>query len=293
MKISGENYIMRIYDLEWINSNFPELDRVETLTSGGQKEVFKGYHKKYGAVVLKIIKPSDDEYERTIREIKAAKIIDSDHVPKVYKTNITETKPLPIWLLEQYIPGKTLRQFLHEGKKFSLAEIVKFLDTLLQISVAAEKKKIVHRDIKPENIILDNLGRYWLIDFGIARHLELSSLTSTNRDFGLFTVGYAAPEQFRNIKKEISIRADLFSIGIVAVELITGKNPFIEKARNALDVLRNTETFVLPTLTLEGDPQYELAAFIKVLGDKRLSRRPSSAKEAHEILESVKPTLLI
>jgi serine/threonine protein kinase len=283
---------MKIYDLEWINSNFPGLDQVETLNSGGQKEVFKGYHKKYGEVVLKIIKPSDDEYQRTIREIKAAEIIESDHVPKIYQSNLSEAKPAPIWLLEQYIPGKTLRQFLQEGKNFSLTEIVKFLDTLLKISIEAEKKKIVHRDIKPENIILDNIGRYWLIDFGIARHLELSSLTSTSRGFGLFTVGYAAPEQFRNIKKEISIRADLFSIGIVAIELATGKNPFIEKSRNALDVLRNTETFVLPTLTIKGDSQYELAAFIKVLGDKRLSRRPSSAKEAYEIFESIKPTLI-
>jgi hypothetical protein len=74
--------------------------------------------------------------------------------------------------------------------------------------------------------------------------------------------------------------------------LATGKNPFIEKSRNALDVLRNTETFVLPTLTIKGDSQYELAAFIKVLGDKRLSRRPSSAKEAYEIFESIKPTLI-
>lgn len=284
---------MLIYNLEWIKSNFPKLERVEILSSGGQKEVFKGYHKKYGDIVLKVIKPSDDEYERTIREIKAAKIIDSDHVPKVYDTNIADSKPSPIWLLEQYIPGKTLRQLLHEGKKFSLSEIVRFLETMLKIAIEAEKKKIVHRDIKPENIILDDSSRYWLIDFGIARHLELSSITSSSRDFGLFTVGYAAPEQFRNIKKEISIRSDLFSIGIVAIELITGKNPFIEKSRNPLDILRNTETVILPTLKLEGDPQYELAAFLKVLGDKRISRRPSSAREAYEILASIKQTLLI
>ncbi|HLP46438.1 MAG TPA: serine/threonine-protein kinase [Candidatus Kapabacteria bacterium] len=283
---------MQSYDLNWINSNFPELDRVEILFSGGQKDVFKGYHKQYGAVVLKIIKPSDDQYERTIREIKAANIMESNHVPKVYKTNISDDNHVPIWLLEQYVPGKTLRQLLHEGKKFLLAEIVNFLETLLSISMEAEKKKIVHRDIKPENIILDNIGKYWLIDFGIARHLELSSLTSSSRDFGLFSVGYSAPEQFRNIKKEISIRADIFSIGIVAIEMITGKNPFREKAHSVLDILRNTETFVLPTLKLEGDTQYELAAFIKVLGDKRLSRRPSSAKEAYEMLESVKPTLI-
>lgn len=284
---------MKKYDSDWIKSNFPYMERIKTLSSGGQKDVFKAYHKEYGNVALKVIKPADDEFERTIREIKAAEIIDCKNVPKVYKTNIDQTEPSPIWIIEQYIPGKTLRELLKAGEKFSITDIAAFLDTLLKITVEAEKKKIVHRDIKPENIILDDNGEYWLIDFGIARHLELSSLTSTNRHFGLFTVGYAAPEQFKNIKKDISIRADLFSIGVVAIELLTGENPFIGNARNPLEVLRNTETFILPTLTIEGDTQYELAAFIRVLSDRRLSRRPSTAKEAYEIFNSIKSTLIL
>jgi serine/threonine-protein kinase len=284
---------MKRYDSNWIKSKFPELGKIQTLSSGGQKEVFRCHHQEYGDVVIKIIKPSEDEFERTLREIKVAEIIKSSNVPRIYKTNIEETQSPPIWIIEEYISGKTLRELLKEGKKFSLSEVVDFLDTLLKISIEAEKHRIVHRDIKPDNIILDNKGKYWLIDFGIARHLELNSLTSTNRGLGLFTVGYAAPEQFRNIKRDISIRADLFSIGVVAMELFTGKNPFIENARSILEVLRNTETYILPTLTIEGDTQYELAAFINVLGDKRLSRRPSSAKEAYEIFISVKPTLIL
>jgi serine/threonine-protein kinase len=284
---------MKSLNSDWVRKNFPGLESIETLSFGGQKEVFKGSHQDYGDVVIKIIKPSEDEYERTLREISAVEIIESENVPTVYKTNLEQSQPSPIWIIEQCIPGKTLRALLKEGKRFSLTEIVEFLETLLKISTEAERKRIVHRDIKPENIILDDSGKYWLIDFGIARHLDLNSLTSTNRGLGLFTVGYAAPEQFRNIKKEISIRADLFSIGIVAMELLTGKNPFIENARNILEVLRNTETFVLPTLKIDGDAQYQLAAFIRVLGDKRLSRRPSTAKEAYEIFRSVKPTLVL
>lgn len=284
---------MNAVDLEWIKDNFPELAQIETLSSGGQKDVFRCCHREYGDIALKIIKPSVDEYERTVREIKAAAIIKSENVPRVYKTNIEQSNPSPIWIMEQYICGKTLRELLRGGKQFSLPEVVAFLETLLKISLEAEKKKIVHRDIKPENIMLDRDGIYWLIDFGIARHLELSSLTSTNRGLGLFTVGYAAPEQFRNYKKDISVRADLFSIGVVAMELLTGRNPFIENARNILEVLRNTETLVLPTLSIKGDTQYELAAFIKVLADKRLSRRPATAKEAFEIFNSIKSTLVL
>jgi serine/threonine-protein kinase len=282
---------MNDYDLKWIKKNFSGLDRIENLSSGGQKEVFKAFHEKYGEIALKIIKPSDDEFERTVREIKAAEIINHPNVPKIYEINLNLSDPNPIWIMEQYISGRTLRVLLESGKKFSLQDVVTFLDTLLEISVQVEKKHIVHRDIKPENIMVDDQGKYWLIDFGIARHLELSSLTNTSRGLGLFTAGYAAPEQFRNIKRSISIKADLFSIGIVAMELITGRNPFVENAQNILDVLRNTETLVLSLPTIEGDTQYELAAFLRVLGDKRLSRRPSNAKEAYDIFNSIKPTL--
>ncbi len=281
------------YDSSWIKSKFPESEKIRHLSSGGQKEVFRCHHQKYGDVVIKIIKPSEDEFERTLREIKVAEIIKSNNVPGIFKTNIEETQSPPIWIIEEYISGKTLRELLKEGKKFSLSEVVDFIDTLLKISIETEKHRIVHRDIKPDNIILDTKGKYWLLDFGIARHLELNSLTSTNQGLGLFTVGYAAPEQFRNIKRDISVRADLFSIGVVAMELFTGKNPFVKNARSIIDVLHNTETYILPTLTIKGDTQYELAAFINVLGDKRLSRRPSSAKEAYEIFVSVKPTLIL
>lgn len=61
---------------------------------------------------------------------------------------------------------------------------------------------LVHRDIKPLNIILDNKGKFWLLDFGIAKHLDLVSITPTNNPFGPFTLGYASSEQFRNFKKD-------------------------------------------------------------------------------------------
>jgi serine/threonine-protein kinase len=80
--------------------------------------------------------------------------------------------------------------------------------------VAAEAVSIVHRDVKPANIIVDPQGEFWLIDFGVARHLDLDSLTATAAPGGCGTIGYAPAEQCRNDKPDIDARADLFALGV-------------------------------------------------------------------------------
>ena len=78
-----------------------------------------------------------------------------------------------------------------------------------------EKEGIVHRDIKPENIMVCRDGTFKPLDFGIARHLAKTSITSTEAPFGPHTAGYAAPEPFRNLKKEVDIRADLSLLSVL------------------------------------------------------------------------------
>jgi serine/threonine protein kinase len=121
---------------------------------------------------------------------------------------------------------------------------------VLEALERAETVQIVHRDVKPDNIMCDGEGNFWLLDFGIARHLELSSLTPTASPFGKMTLGYAPPEQCRNVKGDIDSRADLFALGVTLHECATGRNGFFEPpacdqrmAGMACDVLP-----VLPTL---------------------------------------------
>lgn len=271
---------------------FDQLSSISPLQTGGQKEVFTADHPQYGQVVYKKISPSNDSLERTKREVRAASLISSPFVPKILEHNCDEDSPAFLWLLEEYVPGQSLRRVLETGRTFSISEIVRFLETMLQITIESEQKNIVHRDIKPDNIILDPQGNFWLLDFGIARHLDLESITETNRPYGVFTVGYASSEQFRNMKKDIDIRSDLFSIGVVAYEMIKGENFYITGSDNdILKVLRKLENSSLPPLRIPGDTQYQLSTFIKLLGDHRRTRRPKTAVEAYSIFQSLLDTL--
>lgn len=245
--------------------------------------------------VLKLIEPASDSLERVKREIRASTIIGHDNIPRILSSNVDNIsdKNDAVWIIEEYINGKSLREVLDSGKTFLINDIVLFIDTILSILEKSEEKKIIHRDIKPENILQDIYGKFWLIDFGIARHLDLKSLTDTNSPFGPCTVGYSASEQFRNRKHDIDIRADLFSVGVVVAEMLSGYNPYTKDADNILRVIHNIEMKPLPLLRINGDTRFLLAQFIRTLGDNRTSRRPSSAREAIELFNIIKPTLAI
>lgn len=271
------------------------LKLLDPIGKGGQKQVYKAIDQdKDNIVVFKVIKPNL-EIERVKREIRAVKIINHKHIPKIYSTNAENIKKSEdiVWIIEEFIEGESLRDALKRKRSFGLGDIVLFIDTMLSILEKSEASNIIHRDIKPENIIIDTQNKYWLIDFGIARHLELESLTESNSPFGPCTIGYSAAEQFRNRKKEIDIRADLFSLGVVVAEIIIGYNPYLRDAKDVLQIIKNIENQPLPLLRIEGDSQFLLARFIKTLGDNRISRRPRTAKEAKQLFNIVKDTLKI
>jgi serine/threonine-protein kinase len=297
MNISGENY-MEIEDKKLIDTVFSHLNNNYKLLGeigrGGQKKVYKISNKTGEIQVLKLFFTSNDTFERVKREIRASKIIGHPNVPRILMSNIEDNVMNNcIWIIEEFINGHSLREIFISKKKFTIKDVVDFLDTMLSILKNSEKNNIIHRDIKPENILFDINHRYWLIDFGIARHLDLISLTDTNAPFGPCTLGYSASEQFRNRKHDIDIRADLFSLGVVSAEMILGYNPYTKNADDILTIIRNVERLPLPMLQIEGDTRYLLAQFIKTMGDNRTSRRPSSAHEASELFNIVKSTLSI
>lgn len=237
--------------------------------------------------------PSGNTMERVKREIRATSLIDHPNVPKILYTNVDNTidsKEI-MWVIEEFIEGDSLRTLLTNGKTFIINEIIVFFETMLSILLKAEKLSIVHRDIKPENIIVGKDNKFWLIDFGISRHLDLESITATESPVGPHTLGYSASEQFRNRKKDIDIRADLFSLGVVAAEMIIGQNPYWEGTRDLLQLIKKIEQQPLPILRIEGDSQYFLARFIKTLGDNRASRRPVNIDSAIRIFNLVKESL--
>jgi serine/threonine-protein kinase len=123
-------------------------------------------------------------------------------------------------------------------------------------------------------------GKIWILDFGIVRLLKLVSATHSHQRFGLFTPGYGAPEQVRNLKPKIDIRADLFSIGVVLYESLNGSNPYVAGKSNALQIIQDVCNRDLPRLSIEGRVGPRFSEFLGALTARFPSRRPSTASEA-------------
>ena len=268
-----------------------EFEKIELMARGGQKIVFDGVHNSYGETVIKLYFQLNDP--RSLREIQIERDLNLSMVPKIYETGTIEYEGTEtLYIIEQKVKGTELRKVLESGKRFSLEEAVTFLEQGLEFIACIENKGIVHRDIKPENIIRADDGRIFFLDFGIARILGADSLTRTGAMMGPHTPGYAAPEQFNNLKREIDSRADIFSLGIVTYECITGKNPFREGSINALEVLQKTETITPVQYSIKGDTQSQFMALLGAMMGKYPSRRPRTAKQAIDWLKVAKKTFV-
>jgi len=248
--------------------------------------VFSAQHASDGDVVLKLIHPSQDP-EGVRREILAVQQIATSRVPRVLAIGTVHT-PIGscIWIREQRIMGVTLRERLQQGP-LSIPELFNFGTKVLEALSDAERANIVHRDVKPENIMVDTAGNYWLLDFGISRHLTMSPITPVAHSFGKFTVGYAPPEQFRNIQNEIDARADLFAYGVTFYECATGRHPFRDGAENELEVLRRVENDTVPRLLLPCADSSSLADLISALTQRRRDHRPATVADARSWFQDI------
>jgi serine/threonine-protein kinase len=273
-------------DLKWLKQQFPELTNLRPLNSGGQKHVFAAEHPTDGAVVLKIIHPHQD-LEATRREVLAVRQLSGQRVPQILEAALLTT-PLGecVWFREHRIDGRTVRGLVSSGPLGKILLLKLGLQTL-EVLVAAEKLRIVHRDIKPDNLICDPRQNFWLIDFGLARHLDLSSLTASAAFYGKFTAGYAPPEQFRNQKQDIDVRCDLFGLGVTLYEGATGVNPYTDGARDANEVIRRVMGPPMPRLQLGFASAPEFANLVSALTQPRRDHRPTTANEAYDWMKSI------
>lgn len=258
------------------------------ITRGGQKAVFRATHPQYGAIVVKLFFKND---LRSQREIDISGNIAFDCVPAIFESgHILYENSETLYVIEQRISGEELRKRIERNDFFTLCEAVDFLEQGLVFIQQLEELNIVHRDIKPENIIVTSDAKVYFLDFGIARILGIPSLTKTEAILGPHTPGYAAPEQFNNLKKDIDSRADLFSLGVVVYECISGKNPFSEGARSHFEILQRTETITPVSFKIQGDLQQQFMGLLSSLMGKFPSRRPKNATQALRWLDAAKPT---
>jgi len=141
--------------------------------------------------------------------------------------------------------------------------------------------------VKPDNAICDGCVEFWLLDFGIARHLQLQSQTASGLPFGKMTLGYAPPEQCRNMKGEIDSRSDLFALGITLYECATGQHPFRHPPANDLEVLRRVESLPLVPLNFSFPAGRDFWDLLDTMTKKRRDHRPRSAREAFDWMQDI------
>lgn len=273
-------------EIRWVADAFPSLRDIEAIQGGGQKFIYRAAHPIDGDVVLKFFKPGTDT-DTVQREIMAVQRVSSPRVPKIFETGSLST---PVgecaWLREQRIAGESLRSRLQRGP-LNTQELLRLAHQMATTLRDAEQASIVHRDVKPDNIMLDHAGNFWLLDFGIARHLTMTSLTADTLIFGKFTPGYAPPEQTRNQKPLIDSRADMFALGVTLVEAATGVHPFWNGASDALVALTRAEKDPIPRQMWPVQKADLLADLLDAMTKKRRDQRCKDMQEVLNWLEDV------
>jgi serine/threonine protein kinase len=274
--------------LEDIAARFPELEVLALVGEGGMGAVYKARQANIDRLVaLKVLAfdPIDHPSfaERFRREARVLARLDHPNVVKLF--DFGERDGL-FFLLLEFVDGTNLRALLREG----LLEPRQALAIVPQICEAlqfAHDEGVVHRDIKPENVLIDAKGRVKIADFGLAKlvHADLrdASLTEVGQVMG--TPAYMAPEQLRG-DAGVDHRADIFSLGVVFYEMLTGNLPRgnFELPSKTIRVDVKLDEIVLKALELTPELRYQHAIEVKTdvegVGGRTAGRRPEAAARA-------------
>ena len=262
-----------------LSEKFPQLEIIELVGSGGMGAVYKARQKELDRIAaLKILPPGighDAAFaDRFAREAKALARLNHSNVVTLYEFGRADGL---FFFLMEFVDGVNLRQLLKVGRlsgREALAIVPQICDALQY----AHDQGIVHRDIKPENILLDRQGRVKVADFGLARLMELkaeasasgrgeaipasASITETGKVMG--TPHYMAPEQTEN-STEVDHRADIYSLGVVFYEMLTGELPQgkLTPPSRKVQVDVRLDEVVLHALEKEPQRRYQQASQVK------------------------------
>jgi eukaryotic-like serine/threonine-protein kinase len=257
------------------------------LGSGAMGTVYRAKHKTSGErVAIKLMSPalgtSEAALARFVREVAILKQLDHPNIVR-YKGSGRYHKN-PFYIME-YVDGESLDQILNRRKRIAWEELIDLGTHLCAALQHAHEKGIIHRDLKPSNLMILKDGTVKLTDFGIAKDTDVTALTAANSTVG--TAAYMSPEQCRGVR-DISHKTDLYSMGIMFYELLTGRKPFVGETPMEVFLLHANKTdFKRPQEILLDLPIW-LDTLVMQLLEKDPNKRPLNAKAVADSLRLIK-----
>ena len=256
---------------------------IEELGRGGMGVVYKAEDTKLRrTVALKFLPPEfihiPDVHERFTREAQAAAALDHPNICTVYEFDQADETS---FISMAYIEGQSLRKKI-ESRPLELEEALKIATQAAEGLQEAHKKGVVHRDIKSANIMVTERGQVKIMDFGLARITESSLVTQEGMTIG--TVTYMSPEQARGEK--VDHRTDIWSLGVVLYEMLTGKLPFRGEHEQAIvySILKEKSK---PITDLKPDIPVSIEQVVSKALEKDPNKRYQQAEELLDDLKSI------
>jgi serine/threonine protein kinase len=212
----------------WSRGSLGSLGRFqlrERLGDGGFGQVFLAFDPRLDRdIALKVLKqpnPTERVMERFFREARAAARLDHPNIVAVHDAGFADGR---CWVAFHFVSGRPLNWY-RDQHRLDPPTAARIMRDLADAVDHAHRQGVLHRDIKPANVLIDDLGRPRLIDFGLARRSDLdSSLTHDGAVVG--TPAYMSPEQALGFSRRVDERSDVFSLGVIFFEILTGLRPY-------------------------------------------------------------------
>jgi serine/threonine-protein kinase len=260
------------------------------LGSGAMGTVYRAKHKESGErVAVKLMSPalgtSEQARARFMRELEILKQLNHPNIVRYKGSGRYHGQP---FFIMEYVKGDSLDRVMERRDRLTWEEIVEMGTQLCAALQHAHDKGIIHRDLKPSNIMVLQDGTVKLTDFGIAKDTDVTALTAANSTVG--TAAYMSPEQCKGAR-DITHKSDLYSLGIVFYELLTGRKPFTAETPLEMFTKHAKEKFAPPSQWTPECPPW-LNTLICQLMEKQPEGRPLNADTVAQSLAMVKEKVL-
>ena len=260
---------------------------LEVLGEGGMGTVYKAKDRELDRLVaLKVIRPelasNPDVLQRFKQEILLSSKVTHRNVVRIY--DLGEAEGLKFITME-YVDGKDLRQKLKQEGRLGVNEALDIIVQVFSGLAAAHREGIIHRDLKPGNIMQDGTSRVVVMDFGLARSVVSEGMTQTGMMVG--TMEYMSPEQAQ--AKNLDARSDIFTVGLIFYELLTGKMPYQADSVVA-SLLKRSREQAAPVSTYNAAIPRSLSSIVAKCLELKPELRYQSAAEALAALNSWQET---